>query len=399
MGDSSEELNNKGFTLLEVLIAILILTIVLIPVLRSFYVTAQVNQKARTKLRSTMVAQDIMEGLKGYETDEIAAQFEGKEPFAIISNNAVKTASNITEVSSNGVLYNFALKNLEYQGVKYDADIVLNAAPYTSGKTNKTGDAVAPNSEEMVALSAMDNDFDGMFMSDSSDSEATAISELKSQNSAAVSANITRTFTITLSADGVTAAGNTIQRARVYTEYKAPGAYYSTENNIYGNVDTVDDGCNIRNIYFLYRPGYDYSSDIIKFTNYDEIPVTLYIIKQQPASYETARGAFLFHEELAYRPTVYIFEKPTTNFMFRKTKLCSNLMVSLYNNAALTGASFKYNNSPVNAAAIGADKLVSTEKKNRMFNAVVTVYKSGAAEKSFPKDMKLTTLDSSKIDQ
>ena len=42
---------------------------------------------------------------------------------------------------------------------------------------------------------------------------------------------------------------------------------------------------------------------------------------------------------------------------------------------------------------------LSTEKVNRMFDAVVKVYEPGAAAAGFPEDMVLTTLDSTKINQ
>src|SRR5574344_2106878 len=134
--NEAEQLNNRGFTLIEVMVATLILAVALVPLLHSFYVTADTNRKAKVKLRSTMVAQDVMEGLKGYHTEEIAEQFEHKQDFVLISNNAVGTSSNIAEISGDGSRYEFELKNLEYQSTKYDVQISLNAAPYKSGKVN-----------------------------------------------------------------------------------------------------------------------------------------------------------------------------------------------------------------------------------------------------------------------
>ena len=75
MVDKSKRLDNMGLSLVELLIAIVILAVIVAPLLRAFVMSAKVNAKSKKELRETAVAQDIMEGLKAYSVEDLAYQF------------------------------------------------------------------------------------------------------------------------------------------------------------------------------------------------------------------------------------------------------------------------------------------------------------------------------------
>ena len=52
---------NKGFTLLELMIAVAILAIIIVPLLRGFVSSHRVNAKSRHLMRATTLAQNEME--------------------------------------------------------------------------------------------------------------------------------------------------------------------------------------------------------------------------------------------------------------------------------------------------------------------------------------------------
>ena len=58
------KLNNSGFSLLEVLIAMVILCLVSIPLLHSFVTTARTNSRAKIMMRATDCAENIMESIE-----------------------------------------------------------------------------------------------------------------------------------------------------------------------------------------------------------------------------------------------------------------------------------------------------------------------------------------------
>ena len=55
------QLNNEGFSLVELLIAIVILSIIVVPLLHSFVTSARTNAKSRTTMHATAIAEDVME--------------------------------------------------------------------------------------------------------------------------------------------------------------------------------------------------------------------------------------------------------------------------------------------------------------------------------------------------
>lgn len=66
--------NNQGFSLVELIIAVTILAIAMIPMIRIFIAGANTNAKAKKRLMATSVAQDVMEGLEATNLKELAYQ-------------------------------------------------------------------------------------------------------------------------------------------------------------------------------------------------------------------------------------------------------------------------------------------------------------------------------------
>lgn len=68
--------NSKGFTLVEVLIAVSILAIAVIPLLANFVTSSRVNVKSKRTLNATTVAQNIMEGISAFGVESAIVQLE-----------------------------------------------------------------------------------------------------------------------------------------------------------------------------------------------------------------------------------------------------------------------------------------------------------------------------------
>lgn len=419
--------DNSGFTLVELLIAMIILVVALIPMLNSFAVNAKVNRKAKIKLRSTMIAQDIMEGIKGYSTKDIYKQFTGVSDFRLIENEGIVDASTHKVVSANatvsanadGLVAEYTMKDLVYQGQKYDAVLRIDGTNFTASgnrmSATVSGSKIQPNSEDLADISIMDSSYDGIFMSDNYNSREEFLDKLIDLNGW-IGPEVNRTFEIELKDAGLTAMGNPKQLATVKVTYDTVSAGsvtipYSRNYTAYNNVDVADDGCELRSLYFFYYPAYSgiylvggsnlnitYHDKII-FKNEDKIPTTLYIMKQKTT--DPVILPELYAREEMYRPDVTIKEDSLSSYDNRVTTVCTNLTRSLYNGADLPAGNvtFHFGGSLVTAAMLEADRVLSTEKVNRMFDAVVKVYEPGAAAAGFPEDMVLTTLDSTKINQ
>lgn len=75
-GSNIGYLNHKGMSLVEVLIAMTILTLVTVPILHIFVSTARYNAKARERQHMTLSAESIMESFKAYDIEELCRQFQ-----------------------------------------------------------------------------------------------------------------------------------------------------------------------------------------------------------------------------------------------------------------------------------------------------------------------------------
>ncbi len=420
--------DNSGFTLLELLIAMIILAVALIPMLNSFAVNAKVNRKSKIKLRATMIAQDIMEGIKGYSTKDIYRQFTGANDFRLIENEGIVNPADHRIISANATVSSadadalvnrYTMKDLVYQGQRYDATIDIDGTSFTSSgnriSAGASGNKIQPNSDELADLSVMDSHFDGIFMSDNYNSRQEFLEKLIDLNGW-LGSTVNRTFEIELKDAGLTAMGNEKQVATVKVTYEtvsggSAGLPYSRNYTAYNNIDVADDGCSIRSLYFFYYPAYDgiyniggmdrhidYHDKVI-FKNEDSIPITLYVMKQKTT--DPVILPELYAREETYKVDVTILEDPHTVYNNRVTTVCSNLLKSLYNGAALPSGNvtFRFGGSVLTADMLEADRSLATRKVNRMFDVVVRVYEEGAADEGFPDSKFLTVLDSTKINQ
>lgn len=124
---------NAGFSLLELLIAVVILSIIVIPMMKLFVSSNRLNIKSRQTLRATTAAQDIMEGLKAYDIEELKAQFtDPASGFYVMDSRLIKGGvAEETSLEADG-LYVFSMKELNMQGSKFDAKIVVDGRRYMS---------------------------------------------------------------------------------------------------------------------------------------------------------------------------------------------------------------------------------------------------------------------------
>ena len=72
MKKTTEKNSNKGFSFIEVIIAIAILAIIVLPLLNAFVTSSRLNEKSKNKLLAIETAKNIMEKMNRYNLAEIA---------------------------------------------------------------------------------------------------------------------------------------------------------------------------------------------------------------------------------------------------------------------------------------------------------------------------------------
>ncbi len=140
-----QKLNNRGFSLVELIVAVAILAIVTVPLLRAFVTSARTTSKATEVGRATLAAQNIYESIQAVDSDGFDTMFPKKEGSTTDHEAAAAgdlttifgaSASNVKmekkaekEGVENAWVETFDLTGVSAGGRSYDAAVTLDASP------------------------------------------------------------------------------------------------------------------------------------------------------------------------------------------------------------------------------------------------------------------------------
>lgn len=104
-----DKCKRKGFTLVEVIVAVALLAAVTVPIISVMVRTTQINSRARLVQKATDLGQNLMEGIREYTMEEVIDQcLKSGEGFKIIY-------SSIISYNPNGYQYLDASGNFEQE--------------------------------------------------------------------------------------------------------------------------------------------------------------------------------------------------------------------------------------------------------------------------------------------
>lgn len=185
------KLNQKGMSLIEVIVAIAILAVVIVPTLRIFASTAGTNFRSRQRQRATSVAEGTMESFKAYSMSEICSQFAGGNFNGVVPStdvlnhptgmtvSAQRSGVNVPVFKDDGTWnrdadsFEFHVTNAASEGQYYNVDI--NATAH-----------LAPD----VLRIESPNEYSDAIIKLSEDSAYTAYDELKNMVQDEITTNI-----------------------------------------------------------------------------------------------------------------------------------------------------------------------------------------------------------------
>lgn len=441
-----QQLNkNAGFSLLELLIAVTILAIITIPMLHMFVTSARINGKSRITLRATVLAQDIVEGLKAYHIDEIQDQFNGVEDFEMLNTSVIAgdcTYKEDVDREKPGKYY-FILKNAKLENSRFDVLISVDATGYVEGTASTKHDSYL-NTREVAKVAGMNKSTDASFEQSQLQDEAAlekavlALS-IPGDDITYKTAGLTCDRTITVCfLDGGTVTGedgSILNKTNAFVTYNYKFTYGGKNYTYIPPAMEVIDGegnsglpCGSftgNNFYFFYYPLYDAKKDELIFdatgvTRTEENPLKLYIAKQTDSSMTDVK---LNQAETSYKPVVNV-RNTTGSKTFR---IYTNLARNLVNESFLESigktpsdpkrpesirelkdlVSFQHN-GVVAAKTLDIYDLSGIRDENYgkkgtddpvtefIYDIVVEVYEEGAADAGFPSDMRKVTFDGTK---
>lgn len=97
-----KQLNNAGFSLVELLIAIVILAIIVVPLLHSFVTSARTSAKARNTMHATAIAEDVMEEFEAYTIEEMAERYADEGYTAVEDADGRWTFRKVDQSTTSG---------------------------------------------------------------------------------------------------------------------------------------------------------------------------------------------------------------------------------------------------------------------------------------------------------
>lgn len=141
----SRKLNNVGMSLVEVVIAMAIMSIVILPVLHTFVQSARYNATARMRQQTTAAAQTVMENFKAYSVQEICDQFDA-DTFNVSRGGGFA----VSYTGTPGGSMEFVINGMRYEGANYDVKVEL--AGHSSGAADVESLVYATRTKEHDAV-------------------------------------------------------------------------------------------------------------------------------------------------------------------------------------------------------------------------------------------------------
>lgn len=439
---------NKGFTLLELLIAVLVLAIVIIPLLHSFVSSFRVNARSRETMRATTLAQNEMELFEKEKIEDLVdpAKFTYRGWGTVTPE---PDSNGCYTFVREGIVNDDSGRNMFDVVVKLNPERAVDTDRYYSQNTNgflyintfsnlDCGSFVQP-------LKSNINDPNNRFC----DETVYSIYEANKEGTTAWDFEKSLARTITLQIMQLNDGTKDVTKAKVIYEYygddsmvKTGYQRYTKEQIIFDNSQEFDEDGNpieLNSVYLFYTPRYDAGNmnivcegtshatgiDKIIVENESKLPVNVYILRQdilektadpwdQVEDYDQ-----WFNRSKRDLPVNYRAELEVHDYMDAEGKTYGNYYTNLEKIDTNPNFSIKLqdlaNASRVFSDAdaidltklrvismnLESDKIKASETKDRIYTMVVEVYRhvdGQSIETTAANSDPLVVMDGSKLE-
>ena len=290
--------NNKGFTLLEVLVAMVILTIICVPLLRSMATSAQTNAKAKIQSRCTIASENVMEQLRNMSVEDIYTTCSGLPNFSPTTPSGVEEDIHF-DIVDNSVM-NIDLPDGYTAKVDLNANVGADGFPAYPNANGLNMSDFSPISVRDCAIYTMPKDMD----KDVYDWYADRSSDFgRSYTREDFRKDLTRDIIVTIMDTGMTYTddeGNTKNAIKVRFEIKyrcsanmvddANQNYVKTSVYLFDNSTTHQD---FNGVYIFFYPRYTAANrgdsirrDVIEVYNESNIKTDFYAVAMNNGNME-----------------------------------------------------------------------------------------------------------------
>lgn len=431
-----KRMDNKGFTLVELLIAIAIIAIIVSPILDGIVTSMRVNKKSDALQKETAMANTVMEGMENMSLEDIAVKLSVNNsdiadmfPAGVCDNSSVlgeittgskciteKNAGTKTVTKADGSTvevpvysydfnkntagkYVFALNDMKYDGETYDVRVTLDAS-----NTNHT----SFNDALYVDIAGFDKKQDGIFSQETAidkeicgqiavDAAAMGMGVTADDVDARASRVITVKIYNTTETD-IAGKDHTYTKADVTYRREVDQSYVGTGVDNYGErkydqcyTNTADETKSLRNLYILINPLYTSKggaiTDKVVIDNEANVPVNVYLIKQNNGETDMLNAENFYRMDIHSICSTPDGSNPTTirtNLGYNLADLLNNKETKVSGQCRLTLEN-EYSNMVTVHSGEDFYKKVETITSGsneyvRVFDKKVEVFSSGACK-------------------
>lgn len=306
---------NKGFSLIELLVAVAILTIIAVPIMHGFVTGARTNAKARRVEQATEVAQNVMEYIKATPLEELLADPN-------VTSNPQSIIDDVTGEETQYVTYTVTYDRVA-DGVEYRAEVELHPGEGVDDGSEHITDY---NQHELAQLYDMNAVYDAFFILENT-VDASMISKLADSvnvSETTVKDGVVRNIYVDIKEE----TGTEYVEVNVAYTYAGVTCYMSTQNQcIYSNSDTET---YLRNVYVFFTPlrniqEGDSPKETITVRNANcgvgQEPVQVYLVKQN----DGITGHYAVNVNVMEQARDLASYQDASGNLLVKTRICTNL--------------------------------------------------------------------------
>ena len=378
--------NNGGFSLVELLVAVVILGIIVAPMLHAFVSGANTAARSRRAGDATLASQNIAETIEANSLSDLVKMED---------NNLY--GGTVTSSTLNAGIYDLTVTDMKAGNSTFNTRISFDP------KTDSTFNNI--NAVPMADYTNMDAVF-AQTQSSESDPDQIAknkfLAELASHTDAATDGIPKRVITLTVtSADNGKKLMAQLKYSYIFsytetvvvggtTETKA-GTYEDTESyTLFPEGFSVEDHT-VPGIYVMYNPMYNNKAeggDSIMIDNSQDQIFNLFLVKQKTAGSTQSDGG--------YTAKVILKNKSDFTNESEKPQVFSNAGENLYSpyNKIVTVRYFIQTGDYIRAPKDdfnGEGALVSKTERNRIYDVTIKIYKADDTEYKAPVSTFTTT--------
>lgn len=251
--------DNRGATLIEILVAMAILAICALPLFKSLILSAQTNVKAREHLSATTAAESVIEEMKAGGMEKFLRENQGNEDI-----------TDVEKITEAGAVtgYRFTYPDYEVDGKGYEVKVEVR--PYR----NTDEGAEDYNSKEISDLYRMDLRTDGIYVQDEK-TMANDFVKLVSEGVFEAEQRETVLSGLDMEWKYTIGSSNDVQTIDQNVTYSYNETLVGEHESILYDGSHADG--KLKNLYICFIPN---KSNTITIVNKEDYPLTVYLIKQ-----------------------------------------------------------------------------------------------------------------------